>query len=159
MKKILFFIVLLSFALSYSSTEYSVGLSDKLGYFGPFTKSWITEKADNRESYIVSGGLILIGGVGYGQKYYFSRGRFSPYASLTGFLYYVLAIAGDGSIGLSGTLGVDVSAIKWKKSELMLQFGIISMYDIIRSNNITLGASEGPSFLMPSFGIKIKLEL
>ena len=143
-----------SLLFSSNSTEYSVGLNDKLGYFGPFSISWIKEK-DNKESYMVVGGLVLIGGVGYGQKYYFSKGVFSPYFSLTGFGYYVLAIGAVGSVGVSGTLGFDMTAIKWKKKEIILQFGITSMYDLIRGENITIGADNGPSFLMPSFNIKL----
>ena len=135
-------------------TEYSVGLNDKLGYFGLFSKSWIQE-TDNKESYMVAGGLGLIGGIGYGQKYYFSKGRFSPYCSLTGLGYYVLAIGAVGSVGICGALGVDMSAIKWEKKEIILQFGIISMYDPIRGKNITIGGDNGPSFLMPSFNIKL----
>ena len=143
-----------SLLFSSNSTEYSVGLNDKLGYFGPFGISWIKEK-DNKESYMIVGGLVLIGGVGYGQKYYFSKGVFSPYFSLTGFGSYVLAIGAVGSVGLSGTLGFNMTAIKWKKKEIILQFGITSMYDLIRGENITIGADNGPSFLMPSFNIKL----
>ena len=72
---ILYFIFCSSFLFPSNSTEYSIGLNDKLGYLGPFGKSWIKEK-DNKESYIVVGGLGIIGGVGYGQKYYFSKGIF-----------------------------------------------------------------------------------
>ena len=137
-----------------NSTEYSVGLNDKLGYFGPFSLSWIKEK-DNKESYVAVGGLVFMGGIGYGQKYYFSKGTFSPYFSLTGFGGYVLAIGAAGFVGVSGTFGFDVTAIKWKKKEIILQFGITSMYDLIRGENITIGADNGPSFLMPSFNIKL----
>ena len=144
-----------SLLFSSNTIEYSIGLNDKLGYFGPFTKSWIKEK-DNKESYIVVGSLGLLGGVGYGQKYYFSKGFFTPYFSLTGFGYYVLAIGAVGSLGVSGTLGFDMTAIKWKKKEIILQFGITSLYDLIRGENLTIGADNGPSFLMPSFNIKFK---
>ena len=44
---------------------------------------------------------------------------------------------------------------EWKKNEVILQFGIISMYDPIRGENITIGADNGPSFLMPSFNVKV----
>lgn len=144
-----------SVLFSSNITEFTVGLNDKLGYFGPFSKSWIKEK-DKKESYIVAGGLGLLGGVGYGQKYYFSKGFFSPYFSLTGFGYYVLAIGAVGSLGVSGTLGFDMTAIKWKKKEIILQFGITSLYDLIRGENLTIGGDNGPSFLMPSFNIKFK---
>jgi len=154
-KIILLSIFFCSFLFPSNSIEYTVGLNDKLGYFGPFTKSWIKEK-DNKESYIVVGSLGLLGGVGYGQKYYFFKGFFSPYFSLTGFGYYVLAIGAVGSLGVSGTLGFDMTAIKWKKKEIILQFGITSLYDLIRGENLTIGADNGPSFLMPSFNIKFK---
>ena len=153
-KKKLIILFLFSFSFSSNNTEYSLGLNDKLGYFGLISKTWIQEK-DNKESYMVVGGLVLIGGVGYGQKYYFSKGVFSPYFSLTGFGYYVLAIGAVGSLGVSGTLGFDMTAIKWKKKEIILQFGITSMYDLIRGENITFGADNGPAFLMPSFNIKL----
>ena len=131
-------------------------LNDKLGYFGIMSKSWIKHQSSNRESYIVAGStLFFLGGIGYGQKYYFSKGRFSPYCSLTGLGYYVLAIGAVGSVGICGALGVDMSAIKWEKKEIILQFGIISMYDPIRGKNITIGGDNGPSFLMPSFNIKL----
>ena len=154
---ILYSIFSSSFLFSSNSTEYSIGLNDKLGYLGPLGKSWIKEK-DNKESYIVVGGLVVIGGVGYGQKYYFSKGIFNPYFSLTGFGYYVLSMSVVGSIGASSTLGLDVTPIKWKKKEIILQFGITSMYDLIRGENITIGADNGPSFLMPSFNIKLNIK-
>ncbi|MDB4126114.1 hypothetical protein N9597_02380 [Candidatus Marinimicrobia bacterium] len=68
-KIILWSIFCASLLFSLNSTEYSVGLNDKLGYFGPFSVSLVKEK-DNKESYMAVGGLVLIGGVGYGQKYY-----------------------------------------------------------------------------------------
>ena len=52
-----------SILFSSNSTEYSIGLNDKIGYFGPFSTSWIKEK-DNKDSYTVVGGLGIIGGVG-----------------------------------------------------------------------------------------------
>ena len=144
-----------SLLFSSNSIEYSVGINDKLGYLGLFSKSWIKEE-NNKESYIVAGGLVFIGGVGYGQKHYFSKGFFSPYFSLTGFGYYVLGIGIGGSLGASGTLGFDMTAIKWKKKEIILQFGMTSLFDLIRAENLTIGADNGPSFLMPSFNIKLK---
>ena len=152
--RILSFIFCISSLFSFNSTEYSFGLNDKLGYYGPFSISWIKEK-DNKETYMVAGGLVLLGGVGYGQKYYFSKGVLSPYFSFTGFGSYLLAINAVASLGVSGTLGFDMTAIKWKKKEIILQFGITSMYDLIRGENITIGADNGPSFLMPSFNIKL----
>ena len=143
-----------SILLSSNSTEYSIGLNDKIGYFGPFSTSWIKEK-DNKDSYMVVGGLGIIGGVGYGEKYYLSKGIFSPYFSLTGFGYYVLAIGAVGGIGVTGTLGLDIIGIKWKKKEIIFQLGITSMYDLTSGKNITIGADNGPSFLMPSFNIKL----
>tara|TARA_Y100001970_G_C14204533_1_gene843148 strand:+ start:353 stop:790 length:438 start_codon:yes stop_codon:yes gene_type:complete len=134
--------------------EYSIGLNDKIGYFGLLNKSIITEK-NNSDSYITFGGLGLIGGIGYGKTYYFSKGStLSPYVSMTGFGYYVLAIGAIGSAGISTVLGLDLTAIKWKNKKIIIQFGVISMYDIIRSQNLTLGADNGPSFLMPSFNIQ-----
>ena len=49
-----------------------------------------------------------------------------------------------------------MTAIKWKKKEIILQFGMTSLFDLIRAENLTIGADNGPSFLMPSFNIKIK---
>ena len=115
-------IIFFSFTFLYpsKSNEYSFGLSDKLGYFGPISKSWVKEK-NNGESYLVIGGIGALGGIGYGQKYYFSRGVFSPYFSLTGFGAYVLAIGAGGYIGVTGTLGIDINAIEWKNKKLVLQ--------------------------------------
>lgn len=157
--KLLYTLIILSafcssILLSSNSTEYSIGLNDKIGYFGPFSTSWIKEK-DNKDSYMVVGGLGIIGGVGYGEKYYLSKGIFSPYFSLTGFGYYVLAIGAVGGIGVTGTLGLDIIGIKWKKKEIIFQLGITSMYDLTSGKNITIGADNGPSFLMPSFNIKL----
>tara|TARA_B100000609_G_C17105630_1_gene377010 strand:- start:281 stop:754 length:474 start_codon:yes stop_codon:yes gene_type:complete len=154
--KNLILVFLMTYLFSSNTNEYSLGLNDKIGYFGPISKSWIKEK-NNKESYFVVGGLAFLGAVGYGQKYYFSKGVFSPYFSLTGFGYYVLAINAGGSIATSGTLGLDISPIKWKDKEIILQFGITSIYDLIKGENITIGADDGPSFLMPSFNIKLNI--
>ena len=54
---------------SQNSDEYSIGLSDNLGYFGLISKSWIKHQSRSRESYIVAGStLFFLGGIGYGQK-------------------------------------------------------------------------------------------
>ncbi len=115
----MYFIFCSSFLFPSNSTEYLIGLNDKLGYLGLFGKSWIKEK-DNKESNIVVGGLGITGGVGYGQKYYFSKCIFVPYFSLTGFGYYVLSIGAVGYIGALSTLGLDLNPIKWKKKEIIL---------------------------------------
>ena len=154
-KTILFSLVSISILFSSKKTETSIGLSDKLGYFGLINKSWIEEQ-ENKESYMVAGSLMFLGGLGVGQKYYLSKGTVSPYFSLTGFGYYVLAIGAIGSVGVTANLGLDVTAIKFKNREIILQMGIISMYDLIRGQNMTLGADNGPSFLMPSFSIKLE---
>jgi len=135
-----------------------MGLNDKTGFYGYFSKSWIKE-TDYGESYITAGGLGIIGSLGYGEKNYISKGRFfSPYVSLTGFGYYVLPMSenGDvkGSLGFSASLGVDVSTIKWKKNELKFQFGLFASYDPIRNESLILPGDGGPSFIMPSLNIK-----
>ena len=161
MKKIFFFVFLLSFSYSsHNSSEYSIGINDKTGFFGWFSKSWIKEK-DHGESYITAGGLGIIGSVGYGEKHYFSKGSFfSPYVSLTGFGYYILPMSENGepkgSLGISGNLGVDVTTIKWKKNELKFQFGLFTAYDIINYQSLILPGEGGPSFLMPSVNIKVR---
>jgi len=160
MKKILFFVFLLSFSYSsYNSSEYSIGINEKTGLFGWISKSWITDKPYG-ESYITAGGLGIIGSLGYGEKYYFSRRSFfSPYISWTGFGYYILSMSEnadpEGSLGISGTLGVDVSTIKWKKSELKFQFGLFAAKNI-KGQNLIIPGEGGPSFLMPSINIKVR---
>ena len=40
---------------------------------------------------------------------------------MTGFGYYVLAIGAVGSVGVSGTLGLDITAFTWKNKTIILQ--------------------------------------
>ena len=165
MKKILPFILIISFSYSLSrfidetSTEYSIGLNDKTGFFGLVNKSWIKEMVGG-EKYITAGGLLFVGSMGYGEKYYLRRGKiFSPYISITGFGYYVLAIDGFGGVGISGNLGVDISAIKlWKNNELKLQFGLFGAMDPISGTNLVIPGEGGPSSIMPSFNIKLNIK-
>ena len=76
MKKILPILILFSFSFSFNfhipgnDVEYSVGINDKTGLFGWFSKNWITDKPYG-ESYIAIGGIGIAGSVGYGQRYYF----------------------------------------------------------------------------------------
>ena len=72
MKKIIFYIFVSFSISSVNSIEYSAGINDKTGFMGFFSKSWITDKPYG-ESYITAGGLAIIGSLGYGQKYYFSK--------------------------------------------------------------------------------------
>ena len=122
------------------------------------SKSWIEEK-DNRESYTIVGtSFLYTGGIGYGQKYYLSKGIFSPYVSLTGFGYYLLGIGASGGVAVSGNLGVNINIITWKEYRIMLQFGLFTAYDIFKGQSIIIPADNGPSFLMPSFNIKIRFD-
>ena len=110
MKKILISIILLSICYSSSDeglsnayplrgSEYSLGISDKVGFFGFSSHSWVTRQ-ESFETYITMGtSMIILGSIGYGQKHYLIRpkGRFfSPYYSFTGFLYYLLPISENG---------------------------------------------------------------
>ena len=141
---------------SQSSDEYSIGLNDKLGYFGIMSKSWIKHQSSSRESYIVAGStLFFLGGIGYGQKYYFYKGkRLSSYSSLTGSGWYVLGIGAVGSLNITGSIGLDFKILEWKENKLLVQFGVISMYDPLRGESLVLSGEGGPSFLMPSINIK-----
>ena len=144
--------------LSAKPGSISLGLNDNMGFFGGLSKSWITEK-DYGETYTIVGTtLLLTGGVGYGHKYYISKGIFSPYASLTGFGYYLLAINAIGGLAVSANLGVDINIISWNKYTIMLQCGLFTAYDIFTGRSIIIPASDGPSFLMPSFNIKIRFD-
>ena len=142
---------------SQNSDEYSIGLNDKLGYLGIISKTWIKHESRSRESYIVAGStFFFLGGIGYGQKYYFYKGkRFSSYSSLTGSGYYVLGIGAVGSLNITGALGLDFKILEWKENKLLVQFGVVSMYDPIRGESLVLAGDGGPSFLMPSFNIKL----
>ena len=44
MRKLTLIILLTSFSYSHTASEYSLGLSDKLGFYGVLTKTWIYEK-------------------------------------------------------------------------------------------------------------------
>ena len=154
MKKIIF-ILLTSHLLG--STDYSIGLSDKIGFLGIFEKSWVKEQ-DYGESYkFVSSSFLFTGGLGYGQKYHLSKSkRFTPYLTLSGFGYYVLAINSAGGLGVSSTLGVDVDIFRWKEdNKLIFQFGVLAAYDILNGQSLIIEGDGGPSFLMPSFNLKL----
>ena len=143
-----------------SSDEYSIGLNDKLGYCGIMSKSWIKHQSSNRESYIVAGStLFFLGGIGYGQKYYFYKGkRLSSYSSLIDSGWYVLDISVAGSLNITGSNGLDFKILEWKKNKLLVQFGVISMYDLLRGESLALSGEGAPSFLMPFINIKFNRE-
>ena len=166
MKKILFILIFSSFSFNFripgNDVEYSMGINDKTGLFGWFSKNWITNKTYG-ESYITIGSIGVAGSIGYGEKYYFSRSRFfSSYISWTGFGYYALSISESksslGSLALSGNLGLDVIPIKWNNNEIKLQFGLLASYDPLRGENLILSGEGGPSFLMPSVNIQLRLQ-
>ena len=138
------------------SNEYSIGLSDKLGFLGCLSYSATKKINHQRESYYVAGTtFFLIGSAGYGQKYYFHRGkRISTYSSITGSAYYVLALSALASANITGSLGLEVTLFKGKKSRLVSHFGFISMFDPIRRMSLVISGEGGPSFLMPSLNIK-----
>ena len=154
MKKIIF-IFLSSYLLG--SADYSIGLSDKIGFLGIFEKSWVKEQ-DYGESYkFVASSFLFTGGLGYGQKYYLSKKkRFTPYLTLSGFGYYVLAINSAGGFGVSSTLGIDVDILRWKEdNKLILQFGFFAAYDILNGQSLIIEGDGGPSFLMPLINLKL----
>jgi len=166
MKKILLIIIFFSFSFNFhipgNDVEYSVGINDKTGLFGFCSKNWITDKPYG-ESYITIGSIGVAGSIGYGEKYYFSRSRFfSSYISWTGFGYYALSISESksslGSLALSGNLGLDFIPIKWNNNEIKLQFGLLASYDLLRGENLILSGEGGPSFLMPSVNIQLRLQ-
>ena len=166
MRKILLILILFSFSFNFhipgNDVEYSVGINDKTGLFGWFSKNWITDKPYG-ESYIAIGGIGIAGSVGYGQRYYFSRGRFfSSYISWTGFGYYILPMTENksplGSLALSGNLGLDFTPIKWNNNEIKLQFGLLASYDPLRGENLIISADNGPSFLFPSVNIQLRFQ-
>ena len=132
----------------------------KFGYCGIMSKSWIKHQSSNRESYIVAGStLFFLGGIGYGQKYYFYMGkRLSSYSSLIDSGWYVLGISVAGSLNITGSNGLDFKILEWKKNKLLVQFGVISMYDLLRGESLALSGEGGPSFLMPPINIKFNRE-
>jgi len=162
MKKIIFYIFISFSISSVNSIEYSTGINDKTGFMGFFSKSWITDKPYG-ESYITVGGLAIIGSLGYGQKYYFSKHKFlSSYFSWTGFGYYILSMSENsdahGSLGLSANLGLDFIPIKWKGYQLKTQFGLLASYDPIIGEGLVIPGESGPSFLMPSVNIQLRAQ-
>ena len=166
MKKILLILIFFSFSFNFhipgNDVEYSVGINDKTGLFGWFSKSWITDKPYG-ESYITVGGLAIIGSLGYGQKYYFSKHKFlSSYFSWTGFGYYILSMSENsdahGSLGLSANLALDFIPIKWKGYQLKTQFGLLASYDPIIGEGLVIPGEGGPSFLMPSVNIQLRAQ-
>ena len=177
-KKVLPFILIISFSYPFflllpeiialrfieeTSTEYSIGLSNKTSFYGLVSKDWI-KTTDYGESYITAGSIGLIGSYGYGRTYYLSKGAFtynrltlfSPHISLTGFGYYVLAIGANGGFAVSANLSADIFTLKLKKSEFKFQFGFFTAYDPIKNKSIALGADNGPSWLMPSVNFKVR---
>jgi len=150
------FLILLSLSISSDRIDYSVGLNEHLGFFGPISKSWITEQGST-ETHKIIGGLGVIGGIGYGRKYYFlgGDGFFNPYISVTGLGYYVLVMAAGASLGVSASIGTDIAIVEWNQKRITLQFGIIGMYDLIRGESPLIGADNGPPGVMPSINLKI----
>ena len=139
--------------------EYSIGVSDKTGFLGGLSMSWIQDK-DNYQSYFTVGSIGVAGSVGYGRKHYFFKVKYlSGYISSTGFGYYILPLSENGDLftglGLSGNLGIDFSPIKWKENELKFHIGLLASCDPLRSENLIVPGEGGPSFLMPSFNIKV----
>ena len=137
-----------------------MGLSDKLGFYGALTKTWIYEK-DQFDYYFFAGTSMLItGGAGVGYKYYFSKGDFSPYINISGFSYYIASMSeksdvGGSDLNLSASIGADLTAIDWKDNAIKLHFGIITMYDIQNKESLVLSATNGPPDIMPTFNIKV----
>ena len=78
----------------------------------------------------------------------------SSYSSLTGSGWYVLGIGAAGSLNITGSIGLDFKILEWKENKLLVQFGVISMYDPLRGESLVLAGEGGPSFLMPSINIK-----
>ena len=160
MKIIIFIILFTSFCYPHTASEYSLGLSDKLGLYGLLTKTWIYE--NNKSDYYLFAGtsMIIIGGAGAGYKYYLYKGDFSPYINISGFSFYVLSMSENGEVGgsnfnISASIGTDITAIDWKDNAIKLHFGIITMYNIENKESLVLSASNGPQHIMPTFNIKV----
>ena len=184
MKKILFIFFLFSFLVSSNillgplkdthSIEHSIGISDKLGLLGVYTQTWsYKDEYTNIESYYTIGTTALIfGGGGFGIKNSFPAlyqkakdekyDNLTPYVSLTGHAYYILSWGSAPSktgLAATGSVGIDVHIIKWEQINLGAQLGLISTYDFTRGNfGYTLGASNGPNWIMPSINIKVQLK-
>ena len=166
MKKILLILIFFSFSFNFhipgNDVEYSMGINDKTGLFGWFSKNWITNKTYG-ESYITIGSILIAGSVGYGEKHYFYRSKFlSSYVSWTGFGYYSLPMTENkspfASLAISGNLGLDFTPIKSNNNEIKLQFGLLTSYDPLRDEILIVSADDGPSFLFPSVNIQIRIE-
>ena len=154
------FIIVFLFAYLLGSIDYSIGLNDKIGYLGIFNKSWVKEQEYGESYKFVATSFLLAGGIGYGRKYHFLKGKnFTPYISMSGFGYYLLGIGAVGGLGVSSTLGLDIDIIEWKeKNKLIFQFGLFSAYDIVNGKSLVIEGEGGPSFLMPSINLKLNLK-
>tara|TARA_B100001758_G_C18202613_1_gene500648 strand:+ start:134 stop:664 length:531 start_codon:yes stop_codon:yes gene_type:complete len=142
--------------------EYSMGINDKTGLYGLISKSWLTDKPYG-ESYITASGVIIAGAIGYGQKRYFSKGKFfSSYVSWTGFGYYALPMSENtninASLAVSGVLGLEFTPIKWDNNQIKFQGGLFTSYDPIKGENLIVEGEGGPSFLMPSINVQIRFK-
>lgn len=158
MKNVIIYIFLSSYLLG--SIDYSIGLNDKINFLGILNKSWVKEEQYGESYKFVASSFLMAGGIGYGRKYHFLKGKkFTPYISISGFGYYVLGIGAAGGLGVSSTLGVDIDIIKWKENnKLIFQFGLFSGYDILSGKSLIIEGDGGPSFLMPSINLKLNFK-
>ena len=162
-KFIIIIITLNSFIYSHNGSEYSVGLSDKLGIAGLLTKSWVYNKGYNEHSFFIGTTFLITGGAGISYKRYFSKSDFAPYFNLALFSYYIAdgMSSNPGTRGsdfnISAALGADITAIDWKQNKIKLSAGLITMYDLINKTtpNIIISASNGAQNIMPTLNLKI----
>lgn len=162
-KIILIFIILNTFAYSHNASEYSLGLSDKLGIAGLLTKSWVYNKEYNELSFFLGTTFFITGGAGISYKRYLSTGDFAPYFNIALFSYYIAdgMSSNPGTKGsdfnISAALGVDITAINWKENKIKLSAGLIAMHDLINKTtpNIIIGADNGPGNIMPTINLKM----
>lgn len=149
------------FLFSKGKVEHSLGLNEKLCYYGLYTKSYNNKINKNLTSFRVMGHSLFLGAVGSGVMYNFNEGRITPFACATGLGTIVLPVmCSKGDCGpslsllLTSSIGIDFHLIKTKNFNLYTRLGILVGFDIIKAS-ILDSASDIPA-LWPSLSVIIK---
>ena len=135
MKYLLLLLTLISFSFSgiLDSNTSSIGFSETMSFYGFFNRNFDI----NDKLFITAGTTLGVGGVGLGTRHSFNESRITPFVSGAAFGVYVLPLmCGTDNCGVksdlvfSGSLGLDIHAIKTTKMNVHLQFGAMSMYSM-----------------------------
>ena len=166
MRRSLFILFFLSSLALLRPGHVSFGMHESLGIFGliAINSEINIEKWDKKKNhlYLVGGvmGIPIIGGSGITWKRYFNSSRLSPFSTLSILGIYLLPICqtcGDNckvktDLLVSSSLGLDLNIIKLKKSNLNIQFGVLSMYSI--GNKETFDSPSDKPSIWPIINFK-----